>query len=551
MRDSRMVFRRIDGRGYKAYQELRGVELEPLPGVHARFAKVQSDPFAPPSIVELDTRAPHLLTLSRECHGCLKPLLDFVYRRLHGRLRKWSRRVGEGHSGELSLPRPGPIVIWRRAVRLSQENAQLTVLVRLGLPSQRRRILGREAAETLERAARALLEAIRIEGEAEKEAREHARLWRVQQEIREWMSREGVFSFVAEGSILPRKCGGCEEPLEGAVPFEPPSSMAVEVETPSGGIVRGMALPQGLTLVLGPAFHGKTTLAEAIAQGVWDHVRGDGRELVLTERSIVVVQSENRRHVSCVDLRPWFASLPGQRSLECFSTTDASGSTSMASTIMEYMEAGARGFIVDEDTSASNFIHRDRLVERLVGSKTLVSLSENAPLLKQAGYSLLIVATGVEDLAQHADAILVMHEYRPIDVTRRVKELYPPKETRGEGEGGENPFTRPPRRDLKGLPRVEKAKLRGRRVEARGLEDPIDLDPLWQLEEESQFQTLVTLVFGERLEAGRGVGELAGRLAQTLFESPLPPNPSLVEVRPVDVAFLLNRIPGLGVARMA
>ena len=549
--DPWIILRKIDGRGYKAYQELMGRALDLGEGIVARPLRIQSDPFAPPSIIEFNAPFPRAREHLASCSNCVKPLEDFLYRRLHTELRKNSWRAGEGHSGELSVPRPGPIVIKRRALLLDVGRQALTVLVRLGLPSRRRRVLAREALETFRKASLALKRALDTGvPHVEKALREHLELWRAQQAIRRWMSRNRVFSFIAEGSILPRKCGGCEEPLENAVPFDPPPSLSVEVDTGTGlGAVRGMALPRGLTLVLGPAFHGKTTLAEAIAQGVWDHVGGDGRELVLTDRETVVVQSENRRHASCVDLTPWFSSLPGHGSVECFNTADASGSTSMAATIMEFLELGASGFVIDEDTSASNFIHRDKLVERLVGAKTLISLSENAPRLKKAGKSLLIVATGVEDLAPHADVILIMHEYRPQDVTESVKRLYgeqPP----GGGDESYSVFPHPRERVLEKTPSIEKPKLRGRNAEAKGLEDPIDLRPLWQLEEESQLATVVALGLGELDRyRGRRVREVSESLSRVPLDKNAPANPSLVEVRPVDVGFVINRVPGLVASR--
>ena len=550
MSDPARILYRMDGRGYKAYQELRGRSLQLPGGVQGRLVKVQPDPFAPPSLLEMEYRSPGLTRYAKRCNGCAKPLLDYLYRALHKTLPRYSKRRGEGKSGELSVPPPGPIVLWRRALQLDLEKGLLRPLVRVGLPSSRRRVLAHEAVETLEGAARALEETVKKTLTDPRGLEDHIELWRAQQAIRGWMEREGILSFIARGSILPRRCGGCHEPLEDAVPFEPPASLTREAPTGTRlGNVEGMALPRGLTLVLGPAFHGKTTFAEAIAQGVWDHVRGDGRELVLTDKRVVTVQSENRRHISCVDLRLWFTRLPGRGSLGCFSTEDASGSTSMAASIAEYMEAGATGFVVDEDTSASNFIHRDALVERLLGDKTLVSLSENAPRLVREGYSLVIVATGVEDLALSADTILMMHEYRPRDVTREVKELYQreapqklPVEQRGRA--GEGPLYT--ERAVESLPRVEKPKLRGRHAEARGMGDPVDLSPLWQLEEESQYSTLVSLVLSN---TGRLVGKLVREavedLAGELTSGRAPPSVSHVEVRPLDVAFLLNRVPGL------
>ena len=209
MSDPARILYRLDGRGYKAYQELRGRVLQLPGGIRGRLVKIQADPFAPPSLLEMEYHSPELTRHAEQCSGCAKPLLDYLYRVLHQTLPKYSRRRGEGKSGELSLPRPGPIVLWRRALQLDLGKGMLRALVRVGLPSTRRRVMAREAVETLEGAARALQETVKKTLNHPKGMEDHIELWRAQQAIREWMEREGILSFIARGSILPRRCGGC------------------------------------------------------------------------------------------------------------------------------------------------------------------------------------------------------------------------------------------------------------------------------------------------------------------------------------------------------
>lgn len=95
-----------------------------------------------------------------------------------------------------------------------------------------------------------------------------------------------------------------------------------------------MGLPQGLTLITGGGFHGKTTLLEALVHGVFPHVPGDGREWVVTDPLAQRVQSEDGRSMKGVDLRPFVHDLPLGQDTAFFSTEDASGSTSLAAAIL-------------------------------------------------------------------------------------------------------------------------------------------------------------------------------------------------------------------------
>ena len=130
-------------------------------------------------------------------------------------------------------------------------------------------------------------------------------------------------------------------------------SSAVTLPAPHAGALRGLAVPAGVTLVVGGGYHGKSTLLDALAHGVYDHIPGDGRERCVTEPTAVVIRAEDGRPVRGVDLRPFINHLPLGRSTERFDTDDASGSTSQAANIVEALEAGARTLLIDEDTAAT------------------------------------------------------------------------------------------------------------------------------------------------------------------------------------------------------
>ena len=532
----RRVLERIDGRGYKAYRDLVGAS-ERVNGLVVRVTRVQGDPFAPPSVVRAETR----VSLPPWSRGAEIAVADYLYRRLHHSLQRLSSRLGEGRSGFLGVPRPGPVMLRRSGLELSSSGL-LVARVWVGLPSRRRRILAAEAEELLlRRVPRAVMDAVR--GLRDPDLRRHVSVWRVQEEIRAALPRLGLVGFVGDGSVLPRRCGGCDDPLPGAVPFESPPSLRVEVET-SEGTVSGMAVRRGVTVIAGTAFHGKTTLLEALQLGIYNHVPGDGREHVVSVRGAVKVRAEDGRSVTCVDISTFIHDLPGGLDTGCFTTRDASGATSMAAGIQEAVEAGATVLLVDEDTSATNLLFYDERAEPLLRRKTVTTVSEQARSMAGKGLGLILVSSGSVPLIASGDTVVVMEDYRARDATRDAVELarryQPPQRS----------YHSPARRVLE-PPRLEKPKLRGRWLEDRSLEEPLDLGFNEQLVEEGQMRLLVALT----ARAHRFRGMEARRLAEWLDEVleregfrgllGAEPGPGLSEVRGLDFVAVVNRLPGL------
>ena len=168
--------------------------------------------------------------------------------------------------------------------------------------------------------------------------------------------------------LLPRRSGVDDRPLEGGgvVPFRSPESLRVVLQAPNAGSVPGMGVPVGVTLVVGGGFHGKSTLLRALEAGVYNHRPGDGRERVVSDPDTVKVRAEDGRAVAGVDISAFIDGLPLGQDTHHFTTPNASGSTSQAATIVEALESGAHALLVDEDTSATNFMLRDRRMQSLV-----------------------------------------------------------------------------------------------------------------------------------------------------------------------------------------
>ncbi|MCE4616292.1 MAG: ABC-ATPase domain-containing protein [Aeropyrum sp.] len=545
--DISSILRRIDGRGYKSYSELRGAS-ESVDGVHLKVTKVQGDPFAPPSVVEISTVLRDGWRVDIEPI----PLADLIHRQLSKTLPRSSMRgVGEGKSGVLAVPTPSPIMIPRSAVEarpLGGGGWRILARVWVGLPARRRRVLGREALELLtSRLVKGFRDALR-DLDARRVA-EHARAWVEQEFLRGLLRREGLVAFVGDGSILPRKCGGCWEPLEGAVPFESPPSLRLEVELPTGRLVSGMVVRRGVTTIAGPAFHGKTTLAEAISWGVWNHIPGDGRELVVSDSDLVYVESENGRWVSCVDVSPFINYLPGGVDVRCFTTRDASGATSIAASIQEFAEAGASGFVIDEDETATNMIHRDVWAEEVTGKRTINPLSDMSSELAKSGLSIVIVASGALPLLASSSEIVVMDEFRARDASFKRRDAESALENIGYRRVSKR-YERPAERLVAKPLHLEKPRVKGFVAEARGLRDRVDLRPLKQVAEEQQLSTSVRVaaVIASRRRAP--IARLAREFSQRLWSWDYSflaqtPGPDISYVRHYEILYVLNRLPGL------
>lgn len=529
------ILSRIDNKGYKAYKKLIGAE-EVIGNVLIRVVKVQGDPYAPPSTVKAIARIDAPKWALEEP----VPLADWLARRLHKLLSRYSRKIGEGRSGYLGIPRPSPVIIRRSSLEVHRD--EVIARIHVGLPSKRRKILGDRARELLlEKIPRAIREVLNISDRIE-ELRRHVYTWKMQEYIREKLPSLGLVSFIGDGSILPRRCGGCEEPLPDAVPFWSPPSLRTTIMLPWGEEVTGMGIKKGVTVIAGSAFHGKSTLLEAIAAGVWNHVPGDGRERVVTIREAVYVKAEDGRYVSCVDISPMIHNLPGKQDTECFTTNDASGATSIAASIQEAVETGAKLIMLDEDTAATNILYLDERAREITKWHTVTPLAMLAKSMKDKGISLIIVSSGSLPLLAIADTVVVMEAYKPVDITEKVKQL-----VRKYGVSIEHrEYREPTKRRIVHVIPLEKPKISGWRIEDKKLPTPIPLSNNIHLVEESQLNTLLEIAKKTHTYRGKLVSELVKDIEKTLtMKGPSilgDRNPKLAEVRAQDVAYILNRL---------
>ncbi len=520
------TLRRIHGRGYKAYKDLLG-KKESAGNFQLEFIRVQGDPFASPSVLSAKTEFRW-----REFGVCRLGVEDFLYRRLHRELSRKSARMGEGRSGYLGVPKPSNIMIRRSAVVARNDSVEFRFWI--GLPARHRRVLGDMAEDlVLRRVPEALASVMKFRRE---DIQAHVRACEIQDEIRRGLTKRNLVSFIANGSILPRRCGDCDEPLEDAVPFESPKSLEVTIAT-SHGEFEGMGLPRGITVIAGTAFHGKSTLLNAIRDGIYNHVPGDGREGVVTIRNSFKVRAEDGRPVRCVDISTFIYDLPDSRDTRCFSTDNASGATSMAATIQESVEARAELLLVDEDTSATNLLFYDERTAHLFRHKTTSTLVEKARDMASKGISLIMVSSGSEPIISVADTLIIMEDYVPRNVKVAKRMNF-------------EDYSEPEPRILQRAPEFQKVKVQGSWLNSKSMSRPIRLEGDEQIYEESQSMLLARIVENLRRYEGREFREISEEFSSGIsFESLLGPmyGPGLAEVRGIDVVFAINRIPEISV----
>jgi predicted ABC-class ATPase len=560
---------RLHGAPYGRYRGLVG-SWELAGGVVVRLVRAQADPFAPPARVAVHVPAQHA--------GFAPEVRDTAVRRraLAGFLVRRAAREAAGERA-YRVDAGGQEVLARSSCTVAPDGA-VTLRLGVALPGPQRRIDGRAArrllCEGLEHIVRRALCRTAYDDEGLRELREFVATVEDATVLRERLPELGLVGFVADGALLPRRSGADDRPAagDGVVPFRAPEELRVTVELPNAGTVTGMGVPEGVTLIVGGGFHGKSTLLRALEAGVWDHVPGDGRERVVAHRDTVKLRAEDGRPVTRVDVHAFVGHLPNGADTADFSTANASGSTSQAASLCEAVESGARVLLIDEDTAATNLMIRDARMQALVAKERepltpLVDLVRS--LHRDHGVSTVLVMGGSGDYLDVADRVVMMDGYRPYDVTERARGIAArPTGRRAEAESFPGVVHRRPD------PAFADPGARGRtRIRVRGT-DPlvlgaheIDLRGVEQLADAPHLTgvglALELLVRRGHLDGRRTLAEALDLLDAELGAGPDagPDGPdgvaALLSVRDEDfavprrheVAAALNRLRGLRVRR--
>ncbi|WP_243385069.1 ABC-ATPase domain-containing protein [Bacillus kexueae] len=550
----------IDGRGYKAYQQIKGTYSFPLYSIV--IDSVQGDPYASPSKVRVlikreQTQIPESLTRMQKIR-CEDAILRTVYKQIE---QHKGKRKGNGKSGLITIDHPTQKILERTAI--SMDDQWVTICLHISLPAKGRTILGKEAIDIFYNRIPSIVKQSILS--LSKHQYEDAIILGEQQlAIRKFMKERDIIAFIANGSILPRESGVSDRPLHTSVTsFRSPDSLQISIPIPySENPIKGMAIPKGITVIVGGGYHGKSTLLKAIENGVYNHIKGDGREFVLTDETACKIRAEDGRSVVGVDISPFIQGLPNEQSTTHFTTENASGSTSQAANIMEMLEIGSNVLLIDEDTSATNFMIRDARMQALIHktSEPITPLIDKITQLKnELDVSTILVMGGSGDYFHVADHVIKLDHYKVYDVTKEAKEIIEQEAIRLH-EGGDS-FGSVTSRYIQPQTFTANSRLK---IKTRGVNniqlgyEDVSLLDVEQLVDESQTRMISTLFeyFSRHEIEHLSLKDILNKIERTIEEKGLSYFSSfkghpgyLARPRIFEIAAALNRIRSLKVRK--
>lgn len=417
---------RIDGRGYKSYKDLEG--QYDFNKFILSIDHVQGDPFAAPSRIRVIVKNninKFPIELFKEGYKRVA-LCDFLTRLFTKNIYKYGERIfGSGKSGVIQISRCPQQILERSSIIIDKEKIEARFYI--GFPARGRSVLSKELEKILFNILPNIIENTLIYTNINtRRLIERIKLVEDQQYIRNNLDKHNLIAFVANNSILPRESGVSEKPLNSGKKFISPKSLEVEFNTPNRGSIKGMGIPKGITLIVGGGYHGKSTLLRALELGVYNHIEGDGREFVITDDSALKVRAEDGRAITKTDISLFINNLPNGKDTVSFYTENASGSTSQAANIIEGIESNTKLFLIDEDTSATNFMIRDNIMQQLVAKDKepitpFIDVAKS--LYSKLGISTILVAGSSGDFFDIADLVIQMDNYEPYEVTEKAKSL--------------------------------------------------------------------------------------------------------------------------------
>ena len=417
---------KIDGKGYKAYKVLEG--KYDFKKYVLSIDHVQGDPFASPSRVRIiiDNKIAQIPEELFDNKNKEIAVCDFLTRLFSKNIKNQSEKIfGSGKSGLIEISRCPQEILERTAIIRNKNFFEARFYV--GFPARGRSVLARELEKIIFNIIPNIVENTFIYKNINKlNLINRVKLIEDQFYIRKNLKEKGLVAFVANESILPRESGVSARPLRNGKKFISPQALEVEFDTPNRGKIKGMGIPKGITLIIGGGYHGKSTLLRALELGIYNHIEGDGREFVITDESALKVRAEDGRAITSTDISLFINNLPNGKDTIKFNTENASGSTSQAANIIEAIESKSKVLLIDEDTSATNFMIRDDIMQQLVVKEKepitpFIDVAKS--LYKQLGISTVLVAGSCGDFFDIADLVIQMDSYEPYEVTAKAKEL--------------------------------------------------------------------------------------------------------------------------------
>lgn len=422
----RNLLHSIHRKSYPAYKSLKGSYQ--FDQYILNIDHVQGDPFASPSHISI--KISHAEAGFPSSYYKNKPiritLCDYLTRQFEQQVNRYTFRAkGSGKSGLISVSHCGQEILERTACEITPKG--ITARFFIGFPANGRTINSTELEKIIfDFLPVCIKKAFFYRNLNAKDLETSIFLCEDQEYIRTQLKQRSLVAFIADGSILPRESGISPRPMKKSVPFQSPKTLSVSMELPHKGTITGMGIPSGITLIVGGGYHGKSTLLHALELGVYNHIPGDGREYVISDNSALKLRSEDGRFIKDVDISLFINDLPNKKDTHCFSTADASGSTSQAAGIVEGIEAGIHLLLLDEDTSATNFMVRDSFMQKVIQreKEPITPFLERAEdLYEKCGISTILVAGSSGAFFHIAKTIIQMDNYLPVDITSYTKEL--------------------------------------------------------------------------------------------------------------------------------
>lgn len=429
MRDLNYLRKEIDsinGKGYKAYKSLEG-EYD-FNDYILHIDHVQGDPFAAPSRIRVTMKS-NINKIPRELFDNNHKRIavqDFITRLFYQNINKYGDRVmGSGKSGMISISKCPQEILDRTSVIIDKDKIEARFEV--GFPARGRSVLSRELEKILyDFLPKIVNNSLKYENIDKVRLERRVNLVCDQEFIRKELKERGLVAFIGNGSILPRESGVSTKPLKSAKKFMSPKELEIEINLPHKGLIKGMGIKKGITLIVGGGYHGKSTLLNALEVGVYNHIEGDGREYVIADSTSMKVRAEDGRSIIKDDISLFINNLPNGKDTKRFISENASGSTSQAANIVEAIESNTNLLLIDEDTSATNFMIRDDVMQSLVSNEEepitpFIELVR--AIYEEKDISTIIVVGSSGEYFDIADTVIQMDNYEPKDVTLKAKEL--------------------------------------------------------------------------------------------------------------------------------
>lgn len=559
----------LDGKDYSVYQSIIGKHMYPQFDLY--IDQIPKDPYAPSHTGIYRSRVPFSEAGFTEdmTAPCIRKiaLRDYLARQFHLNCSLISKgRRGTGNSGIITIAKPGQTILDRSSIVITEDYVEARFF--MGLPALERNITASVAGTMLfDELPEIVRRSLFLDGLKRDDVYRHLKTAEDTEHLRSCLASRNLVGFIGDGSLIPRRSGidDCPLPVDQAVLFQSPASMRVGFDLPNAGLITGMGIEKGVTLIVGGGYHGKSSVLNALELGIYNHIPGDGREVCVSVADAVKVRASSGRFVEKVDISPFLNNMPLQMDTTSFSTGNASGSTSQAATIIESIEAGASVLLMDEDTCAANFMIRDKRMQELVPKEDepITSFIDSIKTLyENEGISTILVMGGSGDYFDVADQVIQMIEFLPYDVTskaHKVARAFPTGRIRESSKG----FSHLSKRVAVGKdinPLNEYQKLRISAPDVNTLifgQNTVDLSDMEQLVESAQTKAigLAILFLLGRMDGTHTLKELAEEIVETMNAQGIDVldkhyTGDIAAFRSIELVAALNRMRGLKIGQV-